>query len=60
MLQIITSVGSSVNGSTKRRVGLRHDEHVALVDRLPAADAGAVEAEAVFEHVFVELARRGW
>ena len=29
-----------------------------LVDRLPAADAGAVEAEAVFEDVFVELVGR--
>ena len=39
----------------ERGVGLRQEEHVALVDRLPAADAGAVEAEAVFEHFFIEL-----
>ena len=35
--------------------GLRDDEHVALVDPLPAADAGAVEAQAVLEDVLVEL-----
>ena len=35
--------------------GLGDDEHIALVNRLPSADAGAVEAEAVFENVFVEL-----
>ena len=34
---------------------LRHHQHVALVDRLPAADAGAVEAQAVLEDVLVEL-----
>ena len=39
----------------ERRVGLRQEEHVALVDRLPAADAGAVEAEAFFEDFFFEL-----
>ena len=39
----------------ERGVGLRQEEHVALVDRLPAADAGAVEAEAVFEDFFIEL-----
>ena len=39
----------------ERRIGLRQEEHVALVDRLPAADAGAVEAEALFEDFFVEL-----
>ena len=37
------------------RFGLRHHEHVALVDGLPAADAGAVEAQPVLEHVLVEL-----
>ena len=55
MLQIIASVGSVGERIEEGRLGLRHDEHVALVDRLPAADAGAVEAQAVFEHVFVEL-----
>ena len=38
----------------ERGLGLRHDEHVGLVDRLPAADAGAVEAEAVLEGRFFE------
>jgi hypothetical protein len=56
MLQIIESVGSGER-IDERRLGLRQDEHVALVDRLPAADAGAVEAEAVFEDVFVQLVR---
>ena len=39
----------------ERRIGLRQQQHVALVDRLPAADAGAVEAEAVFKRFFFEL-----
>ena len=55
MLQIMHSVGIVGERIDERRLGLRHDEHVALVDRLPAADAGAVEAEAVLEHVLVEL-----
>ena len=55
MLQIMQSVGIVGERIDERRVGLRHEEHVALVDRLPAADAGAVEAQAVFEDVFVEL-----
>ena len=33
-------------------------EHVGLVDRLPAADRRAVEAEAVFEDAFVEVVDR--
>ena len=33
----------------EQRVRLRHEQHVRLVDRLPAADAGAVEADAVLE-----------
>ena len=37
------------------RLGLRDHEHVALVDRLPAADARTVEAQPVLEHVLVEL-----
>ena len=40
------------------RLRLRHHQHVALVDRLPAADAGAVEAQAVLEDVLVELVDR--
>ena len=42
----------------ERRLGLRHQQHVALVDRLPAADAGAVEAEALFEYFFREFGHR--
>ena len=56
MLQISASVGSAANGSMNAVSRLRHHEHVALVDPLPAANAGAVEAQAVFEHVFIELA----
>src|SRR6476660_3923312 len=40
----------------KRRLRLRHHEHVAFVNALPAADAGAVETEPLFEHAFIELA----
>ena len=39
----------------RRRFGLGHDEHVALVDRLPTANAGAVEAQAFLEHVLGQL-----
>ena len=42
----------------ERRVRLRHDQHVALVDRLPAADARAVEPQPVLEHVLVQLVDR--
>ena len=55
MLQIIESVGIVQKGSISRRLRLRDHQHVALIDRLPAADAGAVEAEAVLEDVLVEL-----
>ena len=58
MLQIIASVGSVGERIENRRLGLRHHEHVALVDRLPAANAGAVEAQAVFEHVLCQLVDR--
>ncbi len=37
-------------------VGVRHGEHVGLVDRLPAANRRAVEAEAVLEHALFDLA----
>ena len=40
----------------ERGVGLRQEQHVAFVDRLPAADARAVEAEAFFEDFLFELA----
>ena len=40
----------------KRRFGLGHDQHVALVDRLPPADAGAVEPQTVLKNVFRQLA----
>ena len=58
MLQIIDSVGSVGEGIEHGGLGLRHEEHVALVDRLPAANAGAVEAQAVLEDVFVQLVHR--
>ena len=38
----------------ERGVRHGHDEHVGLVDRLPAANAGAVETEAFLEDRFVE------
>jgi hypothetical protein len=41
-----------------RVVGVREQEHVRLVDLLEAADRGAVEAEAVVEHVLRERADR--
>ena len=59
MLQIIVSVVSLQNGSMKAVSGTRHDEHVGLVDGLPAADAGAVEAEALLEDVLSSRASAG-
>ena len=38
-----------------RRCCIRNHQHVAGVDGLPSADAGAVEAEAVFEAAFVQF-----
>ncbi len=49
------SVGELGERIDERRLGLRHEQHVALVDRLPAADARAVEAEAVLEDILVQL-----
>ena len=37
------------------RLGVGHQHHVGLVDRLPAGDRGAVEHDAVGEHVLVDL-----
>ena len=37
------------------RLGIGHQHHVGLVDRLPAGDRGAVEHDAVGEHVLVDL-----
>ena len=56
--QMIESVGASVNGSSDRGVGLRHQQHVALGDPLPAADRRAVEAEALVERLFAERTKR--
>src|ERR1051325_8180014 len=36
-------------------LGLRDDEHVGFVDRLPAANAGTIEAEAVLKGGFINL-----
>ena len=41
-----------------RRVGIRNQEHVALVDRRPTADARSIHAEALFEDAFVNLGHR--
>ena len=40
----------------KAVVGSGNQQHVAFVDRRPAANAGSVDAEAFFEGIFVELA----
>jgi hypothetical protein len=37
-----------------RRIRVRHQDHVALVDHLPAGDRGAVEHDAVLERLFVD------
>ena len=37
-----------------RGVGVRHQDHVGLVDRLPAGDRGAVEHDAVAEHLLLD------
>ena len=37
-----------------RRVRVGHQDHVALVDRLPAGDRGAVEHDAVAERLFID------
>ena len=47
--QIIDSVVCMHERIDLGGVGNRHQQHVRLVDRLPAADAAAVEAEAMFE-----------
>ena len=45
-------------GIDKGGFGLRNQQHVAFVDGLPAANAGAIEPEPVFEDFFVEFADR--
>ena len=54
MLQIIVSVVVLAERIDEGGFGCGQHEHVGFVDRLPAADAGAVEAETVFEDVLVE------
>ncbi len=41
-----------------RRRWIRHDEHVGLVGRLPATDAGPVKTETICEAVFLKLGDR--
>src|SRR5690606_27309435 len=41
-----------------RRGGIRDEQHVALVDRLKAADRGAVEPEAFLEALWFQTAER--
>ena len=50
--------GEGREGIDDRRVGLGDEEHVTLVDALPAAEARAVEAEAVAERILLELPDR--
>ena len=45
-------------GVNDRRVSLRDDEHVALVDRLPAANRRSVETEAFLKTVFCQSTYR--
>ncbi len=60
MLQISVSVLSLAERIDEGGFGLWQDEHVGLVDGLPAADAGAVEAEPLLEDRLVEgLGRDG-
>ena len=54
----ITSVRISANGSMNAVVGIGDQQHVAFVDRRPAADAGSVDAEAFFEAALIQLADR--
>ncbi len=42
----------------RRGLRLRHQQHVALRDALPAADRGAVEAETFVERLFAEGSQR--
>ena len=58
MLQISDSVGVCDERIDHRGGRVRHDQHVGGVDRLPAADRRAVEAEALLEDVLLELADR--
>ena len=52
--QISESVGTSVDGIEDRARRVRHQQHVALGDPLPAADRRAVEAEPLLERGLVE------
>ena len=45
-------------GIHERRIGIRHQQHVALVDRLKAPDGRAVEAEAFGEQLLRQLLQR--
>src|SRR5205823_15066032 len=42
----------------RRRVWVRHEEHVALIDRLEPADARAVKSKPFLEAVDLQLAQR--
>ena len=47
-------LGLAANGSITAVAAIRHQDHVALVDRLPAGDRGAVEHDAVAERFLVD------
>ena len=51
-------VASSVKTSSTAVAAIRHQDHVGLVDALPAGDRRAVEHLAVVEEVLVDGARR--
>ena len=59
MLQISDSVGVREERIDHRRVRIGDDEHVGRVDRLPAADRLAVEAEAVLEECLLRACAIG-
>jgi hypothetical protein len=53
MLAMTLTVGSLKKGIEADRGGLGNGEHVGGVDGLPAADGGAVEADALFKGSFI-------
>ena len=52
---VITSVLVSVNGSMNAVVRIRDEQHVALIDGRPSADAGPVDAEPFLERLLVQF-----
>jgi hypothetical protein len=57
MSQKIASVDWAKNGSRCADSGVGRKRHVALIDRLPASDGGAVEHDVFGEGVFAHFLR---